>query len=143
MIVQGLAASLLFLVSVFLSIGGGETTVQESYDIMVNLTLLVYFVPYLYLFAAWIRLRRADRGASDGEAITVIRGWGMLWLVAVCGFAATLISIALVFVPPPDTENVLNYEANLAGQSLLLFVVALVFYAASRRRLPRTGHRDA
>jgi glutamate:GABA antiporter len=136
LIVQGLAASLLFLVSVFLSIGGGETTVQESYDIMVNLTLLVYFVPYLYLFAAWIRLRRADRGASDGEAITVIRGWGMLWLVAVCGFAATLISIALVFVPPPDTENVLNYEANLGGQSLALFVVALIFYGLSR-----TSHR--
>jgi amino acid transporter len=133
LIVQGLAASLLFLVSVFLSIGGGETTVQESYDILVNLTLLVYFVPYLYLFAAWIRLRRDDQSA-DGEAITFVGGWTTLWLVAGCGFAATLISIALVFVPPPDTENVLNYEANLAGQSLLLFAVALIFYAVGRRR---------
>jgi amino acid transporter len=134
LIIQGLAASVLFLVSVFLSIGGGETTIQESYDIMVNLTLLVYFVPYLYLFAAWVRLRRGDEHAPDREAITIVGGSSVLWLVAGCGFAATLISIALVFVPPPDTENVLNYEANLAGQSLLLFAVALVFYGVSRRR---------
>ena len=40
-----------------------QTTVQESYDIMVNLTILVYFVPYLYLFAAWISLRRAKAAA--------------------------------------------------------------------------------
>jgi hypothetical protein len=45
-----------------------------------------------------------------------------------------MIAIALVFVPPPDTENVLSYEVNLAGQSLLLFVIAFVFYAASARR---------
>ena len=64
LIVQGLAATVLFLASVFVSLGGGQTTVQESYDIMVNLTILVYFVPYLYLFAAWIALRRSEAERS-------------------------------------------------------------------------------
>jgi hypothetical protein len=39
-----------------------------------------------------------------------------------------------VFVPPPDTQNVLNYEANLAGQALLLFIIGFAFYAFARRR---------
>ena len=134
LIIQAAAASFLFLASVFLSIGGGETTVQESYDILVNLTILIYFVPYLYLFAAWIRLRQRER-SHDESAFTIPGGLLGVWGIASCGFVATLVAIGLVFVPPPDTENMLNYEANLAGQSLLLIVVGIAFYlTASRRR---------
>jgi amino acid transporter len=135
LIVQAAAATLLFLASVFVSLGGGTTSVQEAYDIMVNLTILVYFVPYLYLFAAWIRLRRREAGtASDRGVITIPGGMTSVVLIAACGFLATLIAIALVFVPPPGTENILNYEANLAGQSLLLFIIGFAFYAFARRR---------
>jgi glutamate:GABA antiporter len=134
LIIQGVAASLLFLASVFVSLGGGQTTVQESYDIMVNLTILIYFVPYLYLFAAWARLRRTEPAAAAGDAITTPGGMTGVWLIAGCGFAATLIAVALLFVPPPDTANILNYEANLLGQSLLLFVIGFGFYAFARNR---------
>ena len=132
LIIQAAAASLLFLASVFISVGGGQTTVQESYDILVNLTILIYFVPYLYLFAAWIRLRRSERLVDD-SAVTVPGGLAGVWAIASCGFLATFIAIGLVFVPPPDTENVLNYEANIVGQSLLLFVVGFAFYIFARR----------
>ncbi len=139
LVVQGLAATVLFLASVFVSLGGERTTVQESYDIMVNLTILMYFVPYLYLFAAWIALRRAEPAAGpDGDAVTLPGGWATVWLTASCGFLATLIAIGLVFVPPPDTTNVLNYEVNLAGQSILLVVIGFGFYAFARRRAART-----
>jgi amino acid transporter len=134
LVVQGVAASLLFLASVFISIGGGQTSIQESYDIMVNLTILVYFVPYLYLFAAWIRLRTSEQSAPRADIMTLPGGLAGVWLIAICGFTATLIAIGLVFVPPPDTANVLNYETNLVGQSALLFVVGFIFYAAARRR---------
>ena len=138
LIIQGIAATLLFLASVLVSLGGEQTTVQESYDILVNLTILVYFVPYLYLFAAWIRLRQSEaETAREQGVINVFRGLGGVWLTAACGFLATLIAIALVFVPPPDTENILNYEANLAGQSLLLFLIAFGFYALARHRRAR------
>jgi amino acid transporter len=135
LIVQGVVATLLFLASVFISLGGGQTTVQEAYDIMVNLTILVYLVPYLYLFIAWIRLRRAEPArVADADVISIPGGMAAAWVSAGCGFFATLVAIALVFVPPPDTENVLNYEANLAGQALLLFIIGGVFYLASRGR---------
>jgi amino acid transporter len=135
LMVQGVVATLLFLASVFVSLGGGQTTVQEAYDIMVNLTILVYFVPYLYLFIAWIRLRRAESvGIADADVVRIPGGMAAVWASAGCGFLATLIAIALVFVPPPDTENVLNYEANLVGQTLLLFAVGGAFYLASRGR---------
>jgi glutamate:GABA antiporter len=135
LIVQALAATLLFLASVFVSLGGSQTSVQEAYDIMVNLTILVYFVPYLYLFAAWIRLRRREAGIrQEVSAMSIPGGMAAVVAIAACGFLATGIAIALVFVPPPDTDSVLNYEANLAGQSVLLFIIGFVFYAFARRR---------
>jgi len=125
-----------FLASVFISIGGEQTSIQESYDILVNLTILIYFVPYLYLFAAWIRLRGAESSISEEQVMTMTRGMGSVWLVAGCGFSATFIAIALVFVPPPGTESVFNYQANLVGQAMALFAIGAVFYVAARRQRP-------
>ena len=129
LIVQGIATSALFLVSVFLSVGGGQTTIQEAYDIMVNLTILIYFLPYLYLFAAFIRLRSLDAGmAADAHTVTLPGGTTGAWLIAGCGMMATGIAMALVFVPPPGTENVLNYEINLIGQTGVLIGVGMFLY---------------
>jgi glutamate:GABA antiporter len=133
LLVQGLAASALFLASVFISVGGEQTSIQESYDILVNLTILIYFLPYLYLFAAWVRLRAAE-GQGDRDTITVVRGTMTLWVVAACGFGATVVAMGLVFVPPPDTTSVLNYQFNLVGQALLLVAIGFVFYWTARAR---------
>jgi amino acid transporter len=140
LIVQAMAASGLFLASVFVSLGGERTSVQEAYDIMINLTILIYFVPYLYLFAAWLLLRRREpAGGGDTTVFNIPGGYASVCFFAALGFLATLIAIGLVFVPPPDTESVLNYEANLVGQSVLLFVIGGAFYLAARRTRARAG----
>jgi amino acid transporter len=102
LIVQSIAASAIFLASVFVSVSGRATSIQEAYDILVNLTILIYFIPYLYLFAAQVRLL-PDSPRS----------------LAVLGFAATAISLALTFVPPPGT-NALTYEVNLIVQAAVM-----------------------
>ncbi len=127
LVVQGVAATAIFLLSLFVSITGGSTTIQEAYDILVNLTILVYFVPYLYLFPTLIRLRRLA-GGDDQGVVRVPGGTPGLWLVAAAGLAATATSMALVFVPPPDTVNVLNYEVNLIGQSAIVIGLGVALY---------------
>lgn len=136
LVVQGIAASLIFLSSVFLSVTGGRTTVQEAYDILVNLTILIYFVPYLYLFMSLVRLRsRAGEPAADpGREIRVPGGRAGLWIAATTGFIATAISLGLVFIPPAGTENVLNYEVNLIGQAVAILAVGLLLYWSSSSR---------
>ena len=135
LVVQAIATTVLFLASVFVSIGGGKTTIQEAYDIMVNLTILVYFLPYLYLFASFIRLRSMDKSMPADENTIVLPGGPLgAWLIAGCGLLATLIAMGLVFVPPTGTENVLNYEANLIGQAAVLIAIGMAFYFAARRK---------
>jgi amino acid transporter len=135
LIAQALATTALFLVSVFLSVGGGETTIQEAYDIMVNLTILVYFLPYLYLFAAFIRLRSMDKSmAADAHTIVLPGGTLGAWLIAGCGLITTLVAMGFVFIPPAGTQNVLNYEANLIGQAAILIGIGMAFYVSARRK---------
>ena len=85
---------------------------------MVNLTILVYFIPYLYLFAAfiscarsiatcrWMTTRFACRAAPLGA-----------WAIAGCGLLATFIALGLIFVPPPGTDEhaQLRSESDRAG----------------------------
>jgi amino acid transporter len=135
LIVQAVATTVLFLASVFLSVGGGQTSIQEAYDIMVNLTILVYFIPYLYLFAAFIKLRTLDREMpADDNTIRLPGGTFGAYAIAGCGLLATFVSLGLVFVPPPGTESALNYEANLIGQAALLLAIGMSFYLVARRR---------
>ena len=121
--VQSLAASAIFLASVFVSVAGRSTSIQEAYDILVNLTILIYFIPYLYLFAAQVRLL-PDSPKS----------------LALLGFAATAVSLALTFVPPPGS-NALTYEVNLIAQAGIMIGLGLGLYWWSRRATRRDAGR--
>jgi glutamate:GABA antiporter len=135
LIVQAVISTAILLVSVFFTLSGSQTTVQEAYDILVNLTIIVYFVPYLYLFLALVRLRQLDPvPPGDTESLLVPGGGVGVWLVAIFGFLATLVSLALVFVPPSGTTNVINYEGNVLLQSAMVIGVGLALYVMTRRQ---------
>ncbi len=132
LITQGIISSAVFLSSLFLSATGSQTSIQESYDILVNLTILIYFIPYLYLFVSAILLRPAT---SEGPGVHRIPGGRLgLWLVAGVGFLATTLAMGLTFVPPSGTVNVLNYEANLVLQAVFIILIGGVLYWSSGRR---------
>ena len=124
LIVQSAAASALFLGSVFVSVSGRATSIQEAYDILVSLTILMYFLPSLYLFAAQLRL------LPDGPT----------WAARV-GFAATAVSLGLTFVPPPGA-NAVTYEVNLIAQAGVMLGLGLAVYAYSRRTSATTAARS-
>ena len=117
---QAAIASGILLVSLFLQVGTAQTTIQEGYDVLVNLTILTYFVPYLYLFVALVLLDR-----QPGTR-------GRIWIVAITGLASTSISIVLLFIPPAGTPSPLTFYVSLVGQFLALVGVGLL--------LARRGH---
>jgi len=56
-----------------------------------------------------------------------------LGLTVAFGLLATAVSMILVFVPPPGTENVWNYEANVIVQTALILGAGLGVLLWSRR----------
>jgi amino acid transporter len=77
------------------------STVKNAYLLLTQTTLILFFIPYLYLFAAYLRLRRQRSPATA--------------LVGLVGLAAVAASIVLGFVPPADEAHPWMYEAKVVG----------------------------
>ncbi len=123
-IVQAIIASLF----VVMSFAGA--TVQEAYLILLDTTLLVYFLPYVYLFAAYAVIRsRGDAAKSD-----FLKSRLAATLAGVAGLLTTLAAMAMALVPPEETTSAWLFEAKVIGGFLAFVVVGAVLYWAGTRR---------
>jgi hypothetical protein len=84
----------------------------------------------LYLFAALVRLRRMSPDNAGG--VMIPGGMSGAMTVAGVGFAATVIAIALTFLPPPGS-HAMAYETNLIVQSVAMLGLGGLLYRLSRR----------
>jgi amino acid transporter len=95
LLVQGGVATL------FVAAGLIGSTVGDAYLTLVDTTIVLFFIPYLYMFAAYLRLRR--RRTLWGA----VTGW--------MGLGAVVLSIALSFIPGSDIQNPVAFEAKVIG----------------------------
>jgi glutamate:GABA antiporter len=112
-----------------------ETTVS-AYQILVDATNILYFIPFLYMYAAVIRLAyRPDRETSTAALIP--GGKAGVWLAGGIGFLIVLMSIVLSVIPPGESTHKWIFEVKLIGGTgfaLLLGVVLFVRGARSKAR---------
>ena len=112
-----------------------ETTVS-AYQILVDATNILYFIPFLYMYAAVIKLAyRPDRATSTAALIP--GGKAGVWFAGGLGFIIVLASIILSVIPPGETTNKLLFEIKLIGGtgfSLLLGVALFVRGARTKAR---------
>jgi amino acid transporter len=110
LLVQALAATLFLLMAQL-----GET-VRAAYQIMVDMMLIVTFIPFVYIFAAGFRF--ANR------------------IAAVSGLAVTFIAIALAAVPPHEAASAALFEAKVVGGSLFLALLGWIVFKRYQAKLP-------
>ncbi|MCZ2080558.1 MAG: APC family permease [Bryobacteraceae bacterium] len=76
---------------------------ELAYQLLVDMTIITYFIPFVYVFlSAW------RQGQRLGPA---------------CGLSVTIAAILLSLVPPADVASVWWFEVKLAGGCLLLLLV--------------------
>jgi len=104
-----------------------ETTVS-AYQILVDGTNILYFIPFLYMYAAAIKLAyRPDRDASPG-AVLIPGGRAGVWIAGGLGFAVSLAAILLSLIPPGDSANKLQFELKLVGATGFAVVLGIALY---------------
>ena len=86
----------------FIFLGQAGTSVKGAYDVLASMTVITYFIPYLYVFAAMIKLQSEPAGP---EVIRVPGGRPVAVLISVVGLLATTVTILLSVVPPADDPN--------------------------------------
>lgn len=104
----------------FVLLGQAGTSVKGAYEVLVSTSVITYFIPYLFMFAAFIKLDRRPGSVLCG----------------VMGFLTTTISIVLASIPAHDDPNKLLAVSKSIGSSLILLAIGVVIFMLAKRTGP-------
>ncbi len=111
-------------------------TVKDAYLKLVNATLIVYFIPYLYMFASAVRLREEIRRQPGAIPVPGGNAGSLFWNGL--GFLTTAVAIVLALIPPADTENKASFFVQVFIGSFGFLGAGLILYALAQRRRRRS-----
>ncbi|MBA3658109.1 MAG: amino acid permease [Gemmatimonadales bacterium] len=120
-----LTQAVLATVFLLLSVLGKGTTVERAYLVILDTMLLVYFIPYIYLFVVFVTVRRREPAPRDG-AWYAGRAAGMA--IGLAGLALTLIAMVVATVPPRDSPEPWLFRLKVIGGAALFVLLGGVLY---------------
>jgi glutamate:GABA antiporter len=105
-----------------------QATAITAYQIVVDAGIILYFIPFLYMYAAVIKLAyRKDRAASP-NVVLIPGGKIGVWIAGSLGFLVMLLGIALSFIPPGEEANKLAFLIKLVGGTTATIAIGLFLY---------------
>jgi len=121
-IVQAILSALVLLLSQI-----NETT-RGAYQVVIDITIILYFIPFLYMFAAAIKLaNRPDRNTNP-LAVLVPGGKIGVWIACGLASAVTLLSIIVSVFPPGDSSNRTLFLVKVIGTTIAAIALGLILY---------------
>lgn len=105
-------------------------SVQSFYQILSQLTVLLYLIMYLLMFSGAIYLRYNMKNAARPFRIGK-SGNGMMWFIGGLGFCGSLLAFVLSFIPPAQISvgsNAVWYGVLFAG-CIIVVVAPFIIYA--------------
>jgi amino acid transporter len=135
-LVQAIVSALVLRVSQI-----NETT-RGAYQVLIDAAIILYFIPFLYMFAAAIKLAGRKDRAENVHAVLVPGGKPGVWIASGLGFAITLLSIAVSLYPPGDSANRRAFLIKVVGWTVGALVLGLTLYyrgARAKKKEAATG----
>jgi amino acid transporter len=103
-------------------------TVHGAYQALVDITIIIYFIPFLYMFAAVIKLvDRPDR-RTNPHAVLIPGGKFGVWLAAGVGLVIVFAAMLISAVPPGDSANKFLFEVKLLVGTIGAILIGLILY---------------
>jgi len=116
--------SVLFLAMSFIG-----AQVREAFQTLLNLAVVLQLVPFLYMFAALVRLASRESDQSGYYNKSTLR------LAGSSGFVVTCVGMALAFFPPPDITSKVTFEIKMwVGTIVLLLLAGFFFFVYGNRK---------
>jgi amino acid transporter len=127
LIQAGISAFILILAQI-------SETINGAYQVLVDAAIILYFLPFLYMYAAAVKLAyRTDRDQTPG-AVLVPGGRAGVWIVGLLGFLICLLAMALSMIPPGETTNKAVFELKLIGGTGIAILIGLALYWRSKTK---------
>ena len=122
------------ITGVFVFLGQAGTSVRGAYDALVSMTIIWYFIPFLYLFSAAIKLR----GEAKIPGFRIPGGSAGVAVLGVAGLLTTLASIVLALFPAENDPHVLFAVIKVVGLTVVMIGVGVIVYWRGKRVAPRS-----
>ena len=131
--------ALSFVASILKSFGflaanlvASETGVQETFQKLLSLAVVLQLVPFLYMFGALLRI------ALSSSFMKGVYGKTTLVLSGASGLVTTILGITLAFFPAQQVTSVFSYEIWMFGGTLFFVgLAAFFFFVYGRRKAAR------
>ena len=104
---------------------------RGTYDALVSMSIIANFIPFLFMFAAMIRLQREPAGRG---VVRVPGGSSVAIALASLGILTTGAAILLACIPPDSEPNKPLAVVKVVGASLVLVAAGVAVYLAGRRQ---------
>jgi amino acid transporter len=122
-------------------LGQAGTSVRGAYDVLVSMSVISLFLPYLFLFSAMIRMQSRPAGP---EVRRVPGGRPVATALASIGLASTAVTIVLSVIPGGSETNKPLAVAKVVGGTAALVGLGVAVFLWSRMKARRaTTVRDA
>jgi amino acid transporter len=105
-----------------------NNSTRSAYQILIDAAIILYFIPFLYMFAAVIKLAARKDRAENPHAILIPGGKAGLWLSGGLGFLVVLAGIFVSLVPPGDSTNKILFEVELLVGTAGSILLGLILY---------------
>jgi amino acid transporter len=132
----GISCAILLLIQI-------NESANSAYQILVDAGTVLYFIPFIYIYAAFIKLSyRRDR-ANNQNAVLVPGGTPGVWIAGLLGMFVVAMGIALSFVPPAESANKWVFETKLVAGTFGGILLGLILYFRGAREKRREAARAA
>jgi amino acid transporter len=122
LIVQGIVSAIL----VILNFAGAG--VQETFQKLLSLAVVLQLVPFLYAFGALIKFAITE-STPKGQYSRIT-----MFAAGLSGFLMTVLGIALVFFPAQQITSLWSYELWMVGGTVFFIGLAAFFFFVYGRR---------
>ena len=131
----GISGAILLLVQL-------NETVNSAYQIVVDATVILYFIPFLYMYAAVIKLASREDRRANADVALIPGGKIGVWIAGSLGFLVVLGGIVLSLIPPAESANKLLFEVKVVGATVLSVVLGLALYFRGAREKAREASTE-
>jgi amino acid transporter len=122
--------------TVFGLLSQAGTSVKGAYDLLVSMSIIAYFIPYLFVFASMIRLQSQPAPAG---ALRLPGGKRVAIPLACVGFFSTFSAIILSMFPAEDERNPTAALVKILVMTLVLLVSGVAVYWRGHRSISRAA----
>jgi len=107
------------------------SSVQGAYNLLVSMSIITYFIPFVFLFLAMIRLQREP---VPPGVMRLPGGKPTAILLASVGLLTTLMTIVLAIIPPDDEPHKKLAIAKVIGSTFFLIGAGVAVFLSRNRR---------